>query len=133
MVNGTAVARAVLADPALIEQFFEDTKTIVDAIERLSTVVHTLIPPATPIAAPALPAASAAAPVSSSPAATDVAHQAPPDPGSARVFDTSVQALENHDAETLVALRKDHSLVAHPLEGCHICEILARRLGSARP
>jgi len=105
------IAQAVLADPALLEHFLEDVDLIVQAVERLHETAHALTAPK-----PEPPAAPA-----------------PIQPGVALMFDITPAALENADAETLVALRKDHSAVDHPFDGCFICALLERRLGSARP
>lgn len=105
------IVEAVVADPALLEQFLNDVDLIVAAVERLHETAHALTAPK-----PEPPAAPA-----------------PPAPVEAQVFDISPTVLENADAETLVALRKDHAAVDHPADGCHVCALLARRLGSHRP
>ena len=111
MVPGAAVAQAILADPALLEQVLKDVDVIVQAIERLHAARVALTPPAAPAAAPL----------------TLVT------PSSAPVFDMSANALENYDAEQLVALRKAHAAEPHDASTCMVCAILERRLGSATP
>lgn len=47
-----------------------------------------------------------------------------------RVWDLSDAALNEYDAEQLVALRRDHRGDNHEPAGCSTCVVLERRLGS---
>lgn len=133
MVPSLRIAQAVLADPALLERLLEDVGIIIEAGKRIHDAAHALTAPAT--TSPA--AASAAIPELSTGDAASSSSSAAAEPtdnaGAARVFDVSQTALENYDAEQLVALRKDHAAVDHDTNHCIICQVLARRLGSARP
>jgi hypothetical protein len=62
-------------------------------------------------------------PTSTSAPATDAT-------GSAHVFDISPAALDDYDAEQLVALRAEHRADHHDPTRCHVCDVLMRRLGS---
>lgn len=111
MVSAAAVAEEISKNPAFLEAILEDVHTIINAVARIHAAKAALRLPATPVVAPSTPA----------------------EPEGAKVFDTSAGALENYDAEQLVLLRKDHAAVDHPADACHICAILERRLGSAKP
>lgn len=51
-------------------------------------------------------------------------------PAEPRVWDLSDEALNEYDAEQLVALRRDHRGDNHEPNGCNTCAVIARRLGS---
>lgn len=98
----------IVVTPELANQIFDGLETIVKAATQLGDAVLTLTTPKAdePIA-PAAPAAV-----------------------EARVWDLSPEALDNYDAEQLVALRADHRADNHSAEGCATCAVLVRRLGS---
>jgi hypothetical protein len=102
---------SIIADVALLEQLITDGDAIVEGVSRFVEGIRALRAPAP-------------APVVTEESET---------PASAPTFDTSVAAMENADAEQLVAIRK--ALAAGELGDvpAHVGAILRRRLGSDQP
>lgn len=98
----------ITVTPELAAQILKGLETIVNAATSLGDAVLTLTAPK-----PVAPVAPIA-----------------PETTTARVWDTSPEALDNYDAEQLVALRADHRADNHSADGCNVCAVLVRRLGS---
>jgi len=108
MSTAQPTQRTVLIDDALADQIIaqlDQVETDIDAIRRaVLTFMNTQAP---------------------RPLAADVARSSAP-----RVWDTSFDALDAYDAQSLVDLRADHRADNHDPFECAVCTVLARRLGS---
>lgn len=98
----------IVVTPELANQIFDGLETIVKAATQLGDAVLTLTTPK-PVEVPAVELPAVAEP---------------------RVWDLSPEALDNYDAAQLVALRADHRADKHSADGCDVCAVLVRRLGS---
>lgn len=98
----------VVVTADLANKIIEALETIVQATTSLGDAVLTLTAP------PAAEPIAAAAPAVAEPI----------------VWDTTPEALENYDAEQLVALRAVHRADNHSVTGCAVCAVLLRRLGN---
>jgi hypothetical protein len=103
--------QAVIADIELIEEIIAQGETFVATVGSFVEKLHAL----------------------RAPAPAPVAEPVPAAPTAPTAWDTSAQAMENYDAEALVAMRKD--LAAGLIDDAHgvVASILARRLGSSKP
>lgn len=108
MEDTRLVTENITVTPELANQIFTGLETIIKAATSLGDAVLALTAPK--VDAPIAPA--------------------PPAAVEPRVWDTSPEALENYDAEALVALRADHRADNHSADGCNVCAVLVRRLGS---
>lgn len=108
MDSTRTVTENITVTPELANQIFTGLETIVRAAMSLGDAVLALTAPkpAEPIVPPA------------------------PETTTARVWDTTPEALDNYDAEQLVALRADHRADNHAADGCAVCNVLLRRLGA---
>lgn len=102
------VTENITVTPELANQIFTGLETIVKAATSLGDAVLALTAPK-----PAEPIVQAA-----------------PETTTARVWDTTPEALDNYDAEQLVALRAEHRADNHMADGCAVCSVLLRRLGT---
>lgn len=98
----------VVVSDTLANQILTDIYAIAEASSRIGAAVLAMKP-----VAPETPA-----------------EPAPETKAEPRVWDLSPEALDNYDAEQLVALRADHRADNHAADGCDVCAVLVRRLGS---
>ncbi|HKW01173.1 MAG TPA: hypothetical protein VJN96_15215 [Vicinamibacterales bacterium] len=108
MEQTQAAPKSILVDDALANAIIEDLDRLEAGLDKIRRAVLKFM---------------------NAPAPTAV-NEKPADTGGARVWDTSDEALLNYDAEQLVALRADHRADHHAPDGCPVCAILERRLGS---